>query len=146
MPKAKGETWRQTGSWRARGLSGHVVSSAHLALCCLTLISKRSFIFHLGSLQTCGIWEAVQATLPWGSRSFGGAETELPVTATVLSGMLRNLPTRKQVRLSAQCGRCCPSEQNVTPEETPTEPAPHPCNKILSWYCSCSGSGKVLTD
>lgn len=37
---------------------------------------------------------------------FRVAETELSVTVTALSGMLRNLPTRTQVRPPIQC-RCC---------------------------------------
>lgn len=37
-----------------------------------------------------------------------GVETERSVTATALSGMLRNLPTRTQLGLSVQCRCCCP--------------------------------------
>lgn len=81
-------------------------SSLCSAPCLLWPWSPRGlFLSHSGSMWNLGRHEKA---LPWARCSFRGAETELPVTATVLSGMLRNLPTRTQVGLLAQCDRCCP--------------------------------------
>lgn len=44
----------------------------------------------------------------WSAR---GVETELSVTATALSGMLKNLTTRTQLGLSVQCRCCCPQRE-----------------------------------
>lgn len=63
-----------------------------------------------------------------------GAETELSVTVTALSGMLRNLPTRTQVRRCGQCGRLLSLRLMWRQRTQPSKPAFHPCNKIFRWF------------